>query len=164
MSIRPAPLTGILVRMRFRAKVELGGKTATGIPVPQHVVAAMDSGKRPAVQVTVGGHSYRTTVASMRGRYFVPLSKENREAAGVAAGDEVAVDIQGDAEPRKVAIPSDLADALAGDDAARTFLDRLSYTHRKEWVRWVEEAKKAETRAARIAKTVESLHAGNRVR
>ena len=150
--------------MRFRAKVELGGKAATAIPVPEDVVAAMGSGKRPAVQVTVGGHCYRTTVASMRGRYFVPLSKENREAAGVAAGDEVTVDIERDAEPRKVTIPPDLADALAGDDAARGFLDRLSYTHRKEWVRWVEEAKKAETRAARIIRTVESLHAGKRAR
>jgi len=150
--------------MRFRAKVELGGKTATGVPIPEGVVAAIGSGKRPAVQVTLGGHSYRTTVASMGGRYFVPLSKENREAAGVAAGDEVAVDIERDAEPRKVTIPPDLADALAGDDAARAFLDRLSYTHRKEWVRWVEEAKKAETRAARVTKTVESLHAGKRAR
>lgn len=150
--------------MRFRAKVELGGKSATGIPVPQDVVAAMGSGKRPAVQIIVGGHSYRTTVASMGGRYFVPLSKENREAAGVAAGDQVEVDIEPDAEPRKVIVPADLADALAGDASAKAFFDRLSYTHRKEWVRWVEEAKKAETRATRIAKTVESLHAGMRAR
>ena len=148
--------------MRFRAKVELGGKTATGIPVPEDVVAAMGSGKRPTVQVTVGEHSYRTTVASMRGRYFVPLSKANREAARVAAGDEVAVEIEVDAEPRNVAIPADLADALADDATARAFFDRLSYTHRKEWVRWVEEAKKEETRTRRIAKTIESLHAGKR--
>ena len=148
--------------MRFRAKVELGGKTATGIPVPEDVVAAMGSGKRPAVQVTVGEHSYRTTVASMRGRYFVPLSKANREAARVAAGDEVAVEIELDAEPRQVTIPADLADALAADAPAKAFFDRLSYTHRKEWVRWVEEAKKAETRTRRIAKTVEALHAGKR--
>src|SRR5438309_11511377 len=113
--------------MRFRAKVELGGKTATAIPVPEGVVAAMGSGKRPAVRVTVGGHCYRTTVASMRGRYFVPLSKENREAAGVAAGEEVTVDIERDVEPRKVTIPPDLADALADNDAARSVLDRLSY-------------------------------------
>ena len=148
--------------MRFRAKVELGDKTATGIPVPEDVVAAMGSGKRPAVQVTVGEHSYRTTVASRRGRYFVPLSKANREAVGVAAGDEVAVEIEVDAEPRKVTIPADLADALADDAPARAFFDRLSYTHRKEWVRWVEETKKAETRTRRIAKTVEALRAGKR--
>ena len=150
--------------MRFRAKVKLGGKTATGIPIPEGVVAAIGSGKRPAVQVTLGGHSYRTTVASMRGRYFVPLSKENREAAGVAAGDEVAVTIEKDANPRKVTVPADLAEALAGDDAASARFDQLSYTHRKEWVGWIEEAKRAETRAARISKTVESLHAGKSAR
>ena len=100
----------------------------------------------------------------MGGRYFVPLSKENREAARVSAGDQVEVDIEVDAEPRTVTVPADLADALAGDAAARAFFDRLSYTHRKEWVRWVEEAKKEETRTTRIAKTVESLHAGKRAR
>src|SRR5215211_5464518 len=150
--------------MRFRAKVELGGKTATGISVPDDVVAAIGSGRRPKVQVTVGGHSYRTMVASRGGRYFVPLSKENRAAAGIAAGDEVAVDIEADAEPRTVAVPAYFADALAGDATARGFFDRLSYTHQTEWVRWVEDAKKAETRATRIAKTVESLHAGRRSR
>ena len=102
-----------------------GGKTATGIPVPEDVVAAIGSGKRPAVQVTVKGHTYRTTVASMHGRYFVPLSKENREAAGVAAGDEVTVTIEKDANPRKVTVPADLAEALAGDDAASARFDQL---------------------------------------
>ena len=150
--------------MKFRATVELGGKTATGIEVPEDVVAALGSGSRPAVTVTVGGHSYRTTVARMGGRFLVPLSAENRTAAGVAAGDQVDVDIQPDTAPRQVEVPADLADALAKDDAARATFDGLSFTHRKEWVRWVEEAKKPETRATRLAKTVESLQAGKRVR
>jgi hypothetical protein len=150
--------------MKFRATVELGGKTATGIEVPGDVVAALGSGNRPAVTVTVGGHSYRTTVARMGGRFLVPLSAENRTAAGVAAGDQVDVDIETDTAPREVAVPGDLAAALARDGAARANFDALSYTHRKEWVRWIEEAKKAETRASRLAKTVESLHAGRRAR
>lgn len=150
--------------MKFRATVELGGKTATGIEVPEDVVAALGSGSRPAVTVSVGGHSYRTTVARMGGRFLVPLSAENRTAAGVAAGDEVDVDIEPDTAPREVEVPADLADALAHDDAARATFDALSFTHRKEWVRWVEEAKKAETRATRLAKTVESLHEGKRAR
>jgi hypothetical protein len=150
--------------MKFRATVELGGKTATGIEVPEDVVAALGSGSRPAVTVTVGGHSYRTTVARMGGRFLVPLSAENRTAAGVAAGDEVDVGIEPDTAPREVEVPADLADALAHDDAARATFDGLSFTHRKEWVRWVEEAKKAETRATRLAKTVESLREGKRAR
>jgi hypothetical protein len=150
--------------MRFRTTVELGGKTATGIPVPEDVVAALGSGKRPAVRVTVGGHSYQTTVASRGGRFFVPLSADNRSAAGVAAGDEVDVDIESDTESREVTVPADFADALAHEDTARTFFDGLSYTDRKEWVRWVEEAKRAETRARRVAEAVASLRAGERRR
>jgi hypothetical protein len=150
--------------MRFRATVELGGKTATGIEVPDDVVAALGSGNRPPVTVTVGGHSYRTTVARMGGRFLVPLSAENRTAAGVAAGDQVEVDIEPDSRPREVTRYRHLAAALARDDTARANFDGLSFTHRKEWVRWIDEAKKPETRATRLAKTVESLHAGKRAR
>jgi hypothetical protein len=128
------------------------------------VVAALGSGNRPPVTVTVGGHSYRTTVARMGGRFLVPLSAENRAAAGVAAGDQVEVDIEPDSGPREVAVPADLAEALARDDTARANFDGLSFTHRKEWVRWIEEAKKPETRTTRLARTVESLHAGKRAR
>ena len=150
--------------MRFRATVELGGKTATGIEVPEDVVAALGSGNRPPVAVTIGGHTYRTTVARMGGRFLIPLSAENRTAAGVAAGDQVDVDIALDSGPREVAVPADLTAALAQDEGARATFDGLSYTHRKEWVRWIDEAKRAETRATRLAKTVESLRAGKRSR
>jgi hypothetical protein len=150
--------------MRFRATVELGGKTATGIEVPENVVTALSSGNRPPVTVTIGGYTYRTTVARMGGRFLIPLSAENRTEAGVAAGDQVDVEIALDSGPREVTVPGDLAAALAQDDTARASFDGLSYTHRKEWVRWIEEAKKAETRATRLAKTVESLRAGKRAR
>ena len=150
--------------MKFRAIVELNGKTATGIEVPAEVVTALGGGGRPPVTVTIGGHAYRTTVARMGGRYLIPLSAENRTAAGTAAGDEVDVDIEPDTAPREVEVPADLAEALAGDAAARATFDGLAFTHRKEWVRWVEEAKKPETRAIRLARTVESLRAGKRVR
>jgi hypothetical protein len=150
--------------MRFRTTVELGGKTATGLEIPEDVLAAIGSGKRPAVRITVGGHTYRTTVASRGGRFLVPLSAENRAAAGVAAGDDVEVDIQADTAPREVTVPGDLADELAHDSTAQHFFDTLSYTHRKEWVRWIDEAKKPETRKARIAKTVAALRAGKRTR
>ncbi len=150
--------------MKFRAEVELGGKTATGITVPDDVVAALDAGKRPPVVVTVGGHSYQTTVASMGGRFLVPLSAENRPAAGVAAGDEVEVEITHDTVLRQVTVPDDLAGALAGDPSAAAFFDGLAHTHRKEWVRWVEDAKKDATRISRVAQTVTALHAGKRTR
>jgi len=108
------------VAMRFHSTVELGGKTATGIAVPGEVVAALGVGKRPPVRVTVGGHCYRTTVASMDGRFFVPLNADNRSAAGVAAGDEVDVEIVTDTAPREISVPDDLAEALTGDPTAST--------------------------------------------
>jgi hypothetical protein len=150
--------------MNFRTVVELGGKTATGMQVPDEVVADLGSSKRPAVVVTINGHSYRTTVASMGGRFLIPLSAENRAAAKVAAGDQVEVSIEPDAEPREVSVPADLADALAQDEDASRFFSALAHSHRKEWVRWVEEAKRPETRSSRISKTVESLRDGRRTR
>ena len=119
--------------MKFRTVAELGGKTATGLQIPDDIVAALDSGKRPSVRITIRGHVYRTTVASMRGRFMVPLSAERRAAAGVAAGEQVDVDLELDTAPREVAVPADLDNALNQDSAVRAFLDALSYTHRKEW-------------------------------
>jgi hypothetical protein len=148
--------------MRYRTVVESNGGTATGLAVPDDVVAALGSGKRPRVRVTIAGHTYRTTVAVMGGRSLVPLSAENRAAAAVNAGEDVDVDIELDSEPRSVDVPDDLAAAIAVDDAAQAHFDSLSFTHRKEWVRWVTEAKRAETRTNRIAKTVDAMR--NKVR
>jgi hypothetical protein len=150
--------------MHFRSTVELGGRTATGIAVPDEVVAALDGGSRPAVTVTLQGHSYRTTVARMGGRFLVPLSAAHREAAGVVAGDDVSVEIVLDTGPREVELPDDLRARLTADATAGAFFDQLSFTHRKEWVRWITEAKKADTRAARLERTVEALRAGRRTR
>ena len=98
----------------------------------------------------------------MGGAFWIPLAAEHREAAGVQADQMVDVSIELDTAPREVSLPDDLSAAF--DDAARTAFDGLAFSHRKEWVRWVEEARKPETRAARITKTVESLRAGKRSR
>jgi Bacteriocin-protection, YdeI or OmpD-Associated/Domain of unknown function (DUF1905) len=142
---------------RFTTTIELGGRTATGFAVPDAVVDGLGSGTRPKVKVTIGRHSYRTTVARMDGRFMVPLAAEHREAAGVAAGDEVKVDLVLDTEPREVAVPDDLSAALQRRPSARKTFDALAYSHRKEWVRSVEDAKKPETRQRRIDKCVEAM-------
>ena len=100
----------------------------------------------------------------MGGRFLVPLSADNRAAADVAAGDEVDVQIEADNNPRDVAVPADLADALTRNQQARDFFDTLAYTHRKEWVRWIEDAKKPETRATRLTATLDALRSGKRTR
>lgn len=143
--------------MKFRTTVLLGGKTATGLPVPDDVVEVLGAGKKPAVTITLGGHSYRTTVAPMGGANFVPLSAEHRTAAGVAAGDEIDVEIVLDTAERTVDVPPDLVEALDRAGAARGAFDALSYTRRKEWARLVESAKTPETRQRRIAKAVGEL-------
>ena len=146
--------------MRFRTTIELGGKTATGFQVPAEVVEGLGAGKKPAVRVTFSGHTYRTTVFPRGGVYLVPVSAENREAAGVAAGDEVDVDLELDTAPRELAVPADLAEALAGEPAARAFFDGLSYSQRRWFVEGIEGAKKPETRARRVTAAVERLRAG----
>lgn len=146
--------------MRFRAPVVLGGKTATGIPVPEEVVDSLGSGKRPPVRVTVGGHTYRTTVAPMGGQFWIPLSAENRSSAGVAAGDEVDVDIDLDTAPREVHVPADFTEALDRDTDARRTFDGLSYSHKRRYVLSIEDAKTPETRQRRITKAVSMLHDG----
>jgi Bacteriocin-protection, YdeI or OmpD-Associated/Domain of unknown function (DUF1905) len=146
--------------VRFRTTVELGGKTATGLEVPAEVVDALGAGRKPPVTVTIGGHSYRSTVAVMGGRYLLPLSAENRTAAGVSAGDEVDVDVELDTEPREVAVPDDLAAALEADGAAREAFERLSYSHRRRHVMAIEDAKTPETRQRRVTKALEMLRAG----
>ena len=148
--------------MDFRTTVELGGRTATGLRVPDEVVEALGAGKRPPVTVTLGSYSCRTTVAPMGGAFYVPLAAEHREAAGLTAGEDVDVRIELDSAPREVTLPDDLDAAL--DDETRTFFHGLAASHRKEWVRWGEEAKKPETRAARIEKTAASLREGKKVR
>jgi hypothetical protein len=143
--------------MKFRAVLELGGKTATGIPVPDEVVESLASGKRPAVTVTINGHTYRSTVARMGDRYMLPVSAENRKGAGVAAGDELDVEVELDTEPRVVTVPEDFAAALDEAPAARKAFDKLAYSHQLRWVLSVEDAKTPETRQRRIVKAVDTL-------
>ena len=144
--------------MRFRTTIELGGKTATGFAVPDEVVENLGSGRRPAVAVTIGGFTYRTTVARMGDRFMVPLSAENRTGAGVAAGDDVDVTIELDTAPRLVNVPDDFATAMT-EAGIRPAFDRMSFTHRKEWVRSIEDAKSAATRQRRIDKAVTEISA-----
>lgn len=146
--------------MRFRTTVELSGKTATGCEVPADVVTALGSGRKPRVTVTIGEHTYRSTVAVMDGRFMLPLSADNRAKAGVAAGDEVDVEVELDTEERTVDVPADFAAALDAEPAARTFFETLSYSNKSWHVLNIEGAKTAETRERRITKSVTMLRAG----
>jgi hypothetical protein len=142
---------------RFRTTIELHGKTATGFEVPAEVVSALESGKKPKVSVTIGPHTYRSTVAAYGDLYMLPLSAANRTAAGVAAGESVDVELALDSAPRTVVVPDDLAAAFAEHPDARAAFDALSYSHQRAHVMAIEAAKKPETRARRVAKTLDQL-------
>ncbi len=148
--------------MRFRTTLQLAGKTATGIEVPREVVEGLGAGKKPPVRVTIRGHTIRTTVASRGDRYLVGVSAENRAAAGVAAGDELDVDIELDAEPREIEVPPALAAELAGDAKAREFFDALTHSQKRWYVEPIDQAKKDQTRERRIAKAMAMLREGRK--
>ncbi|HEY4993313.1 MAG TPA: YdeI/OmpD-associated family protein [Nakamurella sp.] len=161
--VRPPPpaRVGILRRMKFHGTLLLSGKTATGIEVPPEVVSELGSGKKPAVTVTInGGYTYRSSVASMSGRFMLPVSGEHRAAAGLSAGDEVDVELELDTQPRELTVPEDLSLALDADPAARSHFDSLSYSNKLRHVLAIEGAKTAETRARRVAKLVALFHEG----
>ena len=143
--------------LTFRAEFQLDGKTATGLTVPPEVVERLGGGRRPAVRVTIKGHTYLSTIATMHGVAKIPVSGAVRSAAGIDAGDVLDVEVEPDQGPRTVAVPTDLGAALADDPVVRAFFDGLSYSHKLAYVSWIEQAKKPETRRARVTKTLALL-------
>ncbi|NUT34748.1 MAG: DUF1905 domain-containing protein [Hamadaea sp.] len=128
-----------------------------GLEIPSEVVKALGGGARPAVTITINGHSWQSRVAIMRGRHLLGLSNANRQAAGVAIGEEVEVELALDTEPRVVVEPADFAQALQDDPVARAAYDHLPFSRKREHVRAVESAKKPETRRRRIEKAIATL-------
>lgn len=131
-------------------------RNVTGIIVPPELVESLGKGKRPPVKVTINGYTYRSTVAVMGGKFMLPLSIENRIPAGVKGGDEVDIELTLDTEVRTVDVPDDFAAALAAAGKREAF-DKLAFTHRKEHVRAILDAKAPETRLRRIEKALSML-------
>ena len=142
--------------MRFSATVEPAGN-ATGIEVPAEIVTALGAGKRPKVAITINGHTWRSRVASMGGRFIVGISAANRAACGIAEGDRVEAEVQLDTEPRVVAEPPDLAEALDADPQARAAFDRLAYGLKRKHVQAIQDAKTPQTRERRITKLITTI-------
>jgi hypothetical protein len=141
--------------MRFETTMSQMGNN-TGIEVPAEVLEALGGGKRPAVNVTVNGFAYPSTVGSMGGRSLIPFSSDKRAATGIGGGDAIVVEVTLDTAPRTTPVPDDLAAALAAADLREAF-DALAPSHRKAHVTSVESAKAAETRARRVEAVVTKL-------
>lgn len=144
---------------RFETIVRLEGKTATMFEVPLDVRAVFGRARQP-VLVTINGFTYRSTIAVYGDRYYLPLNRNNRRGAAVAAGDQIEVTLEADSEPRLVEVPEDLEMALEADTQARRSFDGLSFSHQREYVEWITEAKRDETRRRRVVAVVERLTEG----
>ena len=144
-----------MAEARFDTVIETEGD-GTFIAVPLDVPAVFGRVRAP-VRVTVGDHTWRSTVMRYGADYMLPLSRANREAAGVQAGDAVTVALASDEAPRTVEVPDDLAAALDAAPGARAAFDGRSFSHRREWVEWVTEAKRPDTRERRVRGVVEQV-------
>ncbi len=149
-------------RQQFRAVINEGdGGGAFGI-IPFEVEKVFGK-NRVKIKATIGGEPYQGTLVRMGSpEHMLIILKEIRQKIGKSIGDEVSVELEEDLDLRKVEIPADLLQALETAPQARAFFDRLSFTHQKEYVRWVTDAKRPETRLERIRRTVLMLEQGKR--
>ena len=143
----------------FTVELQRVQKTATMFRVPFDLEEAFGLA-RPPVTVTIRGHMWRTTPGVYDGVGYIVVNRAVKAATGVDAPDRVRVRIELDTEPRKVVIPRDLAAALAADSVAKKTFASMSFTHRREYVQWVEDAKRPETRSRRIAAAVARVRDG----
>jgi len=144
--------------LHFESRLE-SDQGACFIRVPPRTLTALGQGKRLPVRVTINGYSYRTTIAVYGGKSYLGVRREVREAAGVAAGDQLTVGLEYDAEPRTVDLPDALRSALEADAAAAAAFEKLSYTRKKEFIHWVTGAKRADTQSRRMEQAIETLRA-----
>ena len=143
----------------FTVELERVQKTATMFRVPFDLEGAFGRA-RPPVKVTIRGHTWRTTPGVYDGVGHVVVNRAVKTSTGVDAGDRVRVRMELDTEPRTVTVPGDLSAALAADPAAEKAFAAMSFTHRREYVDWIEEAKRAETRTRRISSTLARVREG----
>jgi hypothetical protein len=146
--------------IRFTTTLQVRGPAAAVVLGDEQVGEVGEGARAFPVVATINGYTWRGRVSRMRGEYLLGMSREIREGAGVEAGDTVTVEVALDLAPREVDVPAELAAALAADVDANARFDALAYTHRKEFARWVADAKRDDTRERRVAEAIEMLRAG----
>jgi hypothetical protein len=146
----------------FRAVIEDAGGGGAYVNIPFDVEKTFGK-KRVKVIASIEGEPYRGTLVRMgEPQHMLPVLKEIREKIGKSFGDEIEIEIEEDLEPRQVEVPPDLQQTLKAEPIAQDFFNRLSYTHQKEYVNWINEAKRDETRVKRIQQTIDMLKQGKR--
>ena len=151
-------------KQTFKAVIQNAGGGGAFVEVPFDVEATFGA-KRPKIKALIEGVSYRGILTRMGTDYhMLIILKEIREQIGKTFGDEVTVTVEPDTEPRLVEVPKDMMKELKKDKEAKAFFDKLSYTHQREYVMWINEAKREETRQNRIVKAIEMLKQGKKSR
>ena len=149
-------------KQTFTAVIQNAGGGGAFVEVPFDVEEVFGS-KKPKVRAMIEGVPYRGILTRMGGdHHILIILKGIREQTGKTFGDEIKITVEPDTEPRLVEIPKDLAKAFRQDKESKAFFDKLSYTHKKEYVTWINEAKKEETRQNRIGKTIAMLKQGKK--
>ena len=149
-----------MTALRLTAKLVPRGAAAAVVLTEEQVAAVGEGAKRFPVVATVNDYAWRTTITRMHGEFLLGLNREVRQHARVEAGDTVDVELELDTTPREVEVPQALAAALAQDAAAHANFERLAYTHRQEYARWIDEARRDETRHRRVSEALELLRQG----
>jgi hypothetical protein len=148
----------------FRAVIENAGEGGAFVTVPFDVEKAFGK-KRVKVKAAINGVPYRGSLVRMGGpSHMLVVLKEIREKIGKSFGDEVEIVVEEDTEPRLVQVPADMEAALKHNPKAEAAFQQLSYSHQKEYVQWIEAAKREETRQKRIGQFIEMLEQGKRSR
>ncbi len=146
--------------IQFKAKLQPRGSAAAVVLDDGQVAVVGEGARRFPVVATVHGYTWRTSVARMGGEFLLGLNREVRQRAGVDAGDEVDVTLELDTAPRQVEVPEALAAALAADPNVRASFDQMAFSHRKEYARWIADAKQEETRQRRVRQALEMIRVG----
>jgi hypothetical protein len=146
--------------LSFSTTLQPRGPAAAVVLTDEQVATLGEGRKAFPVTATVNGHTWPARVARMGGEFLVGMSKAVRQAAGVEAGDAVAVTLASDDAPREVVVPEALATALDAAPDVKARYDALAFTHRKEFARWVAEAKREETRDRRVTQAIAMIRAG----
>lgn len=153
-------LTAMAEVLRETMTLEPRGPAGAFVLTDDQVARLGGGAKAFPVEVTIGAMTMKLRLARMGGENLIGLARAAREQVGVEIGQTLDVQIAADVSPRVVEVPADLATAFAADPGAAAAFERLAYSHRKEYVRWVTEAKREQTRIDRIAKAVEMVRAG----
>ena len=148
----------------FTATIQNAGGGGAFVEVPFDVEAVFGS-KKPKVKALIEGVPYRGLLTRMGTDYhMLIILKGIREQIGKTFGDEVTITVEPDTEPRLIELPAELKKAFRVEKEAKAFFEKLSYTHQREYVMWINEAKREETRQNRIAKAIQMLKQGKKAR